>query len=415
MEKIEKGYKQTEIGVIPEDWEVKFIREITNLQRGASPRPINSPVWFDQKSDVGWLRISDVSKSRKYLIETVQNLSEAGISSSRFVKINSLVMSICATVGKPIITKKNLCIHDGFVVFNNLKADKNYIYYVLSNIESDWFKFGQTGSQMNLNTQIINITKIFLPKLIEQKAISATLSDIDDLIESLEKLINKKRSIKIAMMQKLLAGKERLSFSSGKWKKIRLGEYISLQNGYAFKSSCFVKDGVQIVRISNINNGRVCLDDSVFYPSSVEIQSQFIVKNGDILIAMSGATTGKVGLYRGEKCLFQNQRVGRFIVKNSLRCSKDYLFQLVNSEFFILKLVSLLEQGAQPNVSSEQIENLEFDFPEEISEQKAIAEILSDMDKEIEALEAQLQKTKAIKAGMMQELLTGKTRLLKPT
>ncbi len=203
-------YKKTDIGFIPEDWDAPFMGDLAQIQRGASPRPIGSPIWFDNKSSVGWLRISDVSKSRKYLKETRQSLSGAGIANSRFVAEQNLVMSICATIGRPIITHKNLCIHDGFVVFDQLKADKEYMYYALSNIENDWAKYGQTGSQMNLNTGLINNTRIPLPSPKEQKAIATLLSDMDAEIESLEKRLEKVHNLKIGMMQELLTGKTRL-------------------------------------------------------------------------------------------------------------------------------------------------------------------------------------------------------------
>ena len=125
-----KGYKASELGEIPEDWDTKKMGELARIQRGASPRPIDSPIWFDRTSSVGWLRISDVSKTVKYLTETTQSLSELGIANSRFVPQGNLVMSICATVGKPIITSVNLCIHDGFVVFNGLSVIQDHMYYI---------------------------------------------------------------------------------------------------------------------------------------------------------------------------------------------------------------------------------------------------------------------------------------------
>jgi len=160
MQKISKGYKQSELGVIPEDWEVKKLGNIAKITRGASPRPIDSPIWFDEKSKIGWVRISDVTKSTKLLKYTTQKLSELGIKHSRFVGKSSLIMSICATVGRPILTELDVCIHDGFVVFSNPKIEKEYLYYILSFIENDWSNSGQIGSQMNLNTGLINFTQI---------------------------------------------------------------------------------------------------------------------------------------------------------------------------------------------------------------------------------------------------------------
>lgn len=194
-----------------ESWIQDKLGNIANITRGASPRPIDSPVWFDDKSQVGWVRISDVSKSNRYLEFTEQKLSNLGILHSRFVPKNSLIMSICATIGKPIISKIDICIHDGFVVFDNLKIDRTYLFYYLKYIESDWRKNGQTGSQMNLNTDLINNTPISYPKSEdEQTEIANRLDDISQDIEEITIKLEKAQAIKQGMMQKLLTGEIRL-------------------------------------------------------------------------------------------------------------------------------------------------------------------------------------------------------------
>lgn len=206
-----KGYKDSELGQIAEDWNIIRISEIALVQRGASPRPIDSPIWFDKNSDIGWLRISDLTKSFKYLVETSQNLSKLGVLNSRYVPKNQLVMSICATVGKPIITKKDLCIHDGFVVFNNLKSEMDYLYYVLEDLEKSWSKKGQTGSQMNLNSELINQTIIRMPpSQDEQRSIATIISDMDQELKALYRKLNKANYVRQGMMQELLTGKTRL-------------------------------------------------------------------------------------------------------------------------------------------------------------------------------------------------------------
>jgi type I restriction enzyme S subunit len=192
------------------EWEVRRLGEIATIQRGASPRPIDSPVWFDENSNVGWVRISDVTSSGMFLEKTTQHLSEEGIKNSRPVGSGNLIMSICATVGCPIITNIDVCIHDGFVVFDDLQADKFLIYYVLKWIEPNWSKQGQIGSQMNLNTSLINSTIVKLPSPEEQTAIATILSDMDAEITALETCLTKTRALKQAMMQELLTGKTRL-------------------------------------------------------------------------------------------------------------------------------------------------------------------------------------------------------------
>ena len=201
---------QTRLPGFTGEWDVKRLGDIAKIQRGASPRPIDSPVWFDNSSPVGWVRISDVTRAGMFLLETAQRLSPLGVKHSRPVLTGSLIMSICATVGRPIITQIDVCIHDGFVVFDNLEGDQRFLYYVLKWIEPDWSKHGQTGSQMNLNTGLINGTRIFLPHHPEQTAIAAVLTDMDADIAALEVRRNTTRDLKQGMMQELLTGRTRL-------------------------------------------------------------------------------------------------------------------------------------------------------------------------------------------------------------
>jgi len=192
------------------EWEVKQLRELAHIQRGASPRPIDNPIWFNNNSLVGWVRISDVTRSGMYLRETEQKLSPLGVQHSRPVAKNNLIMSICATVGRPIITEIDVCIHDGFVVFDSLQAVQLFMYYVLKWIEPDWSKHGQTGSQMNLNTELINGTTVHVPPSPEQTAIATVLSDMDTEIAALETRLAKTQALKQGMMQALLTGRVRL-------------------------------------------------------------------------------------------------------------------------------------------------------------------------------------------------------------
>lgn len=192
-------------------WEAKRLGELASIQRGASPRPIDNPIWFDENSSVGWVRISDVSQADMYLNQTTQYLSAQGIQHSRPVAKGSLIMSICATVGKPVITNMNTCIHDGFVVFDRPTVDRKFLYYTLSAIEGDWSRHGQTGSQMNLNTGLINSTVVPVPSSSEeQTAIATVLADMDADIATLEAKLAKARDLKQGMMQQLLTGRIRL-------------------------------------------------------------------------------------------------------------------------------------------------------------------------------------------------------------
>ncbi|TVU53301.1 MAG: restriction endonuclease subunit S [Arthrospira sp. PLM2.Bin9] len=206
------GYQKSAIGLIPEDWEVRELGSLATIQRGASPRPIDSPIWYDSKSTVGWVRISDITNSDgKFLKITQDYLSKQGIAQSRYLPIGSLIMSICATVGIPVMTIMESCIHDGFVGFSNLQdVDQEFLYYKLKELETYFKSKGQTGSQSNLNSDLVRACIIPLPPLPEQKAIASVLSDMDKEIAALEKRRAKTQGIKQGMMQELLTGRTRL-------------------------------------------------------------------------------------------------------------------------------------------------------------------------------------------------------------
>jgi type I restriction enzyme S subunit len=185
------------------EWEEKKLGEVCNIQRGASPRPITSPIWFDNKSNVGWVRISDVTKSKKYLNETTQYLSKDGISKSRFIPKGNMIMSICATIGKPIYTNFDVCIHDGFIVFTDLQTDKEYLYYYLDMIQDKWYRYGQPGTQVNLNTSIVSAEKFLVPCLQEQQKIASFLTSIDQKIEQVNTQLEKAKTWKKGLLQKM--------------------------------------------------------------------------------------------------------------------------------------------------------------------------------------------------------------------
>lgn len=402
------GYKASELGMIPQDWDVVELGSVAEIQRGASPRPIDSPIWFSQSSNVGWLRISDVTKSEKYLYNTIQNLSEEGIKNSRYVAKDSLIMSICATVGKPIINRKDICIHDGFVVFRNPQFDIEFMFYVLQEYESKWGNQGQTGSQMNLNTDLIKNKIVCLPPLSEQTAIATALSDTDALISSLQTLIAKKQAVKLAAMQNLLSG------------KIRLPEFAQRPDG-SLKTTRQTELGLQPEDWEVVELGEVL---------SYEQPGKYIIHNDDLKVGdIPVLTAGKtfiLGYTIEDFNCYENYPViifddfttdsklvnFRFKVKSSamkmLKPKKnDMPIELI---FMLLQNINFIVGDHKRHWISE-FQHLKIAIPKSPTEQTAIAQLLSDMDAEIESLECRLKKTQSLKQGMMQALLSGKIRL----
>lgn len=194
-----------------EGWKTKKLKELSSIRRGASPRPIKDPRWFSDNGR-GWIRISDVTSSKVYLNQTTQYLSDDGVRNSVTVDKGDLIMSICATIGVPIIINIPACIHDGFVLFRNYEntLDTFFLYFILQAKTEDLISKGQPGTQMNLNTSIVGDIIVDFPNIEEQNKIGSILKDMDIEIAGLEKKLEKYKMLKQGMMQNLLTGKIRL-------------------------------------------------------------------------------------------------------------------------------------------------------------------------------------------------------------
>ena len=190
------------------------------------------------------------------------------------------------------------------------------------------------------------------------------------------------------------------------WEVVKLGDILTVKGGNAFKSSDFKEKGISVLKISNITkNATIDLSDSSKVDEK-ETYSQFLLKENDIIIAMSGATTGKIGkVKKNDLPVYLNQRVGKFeLVKKDL-LNNIYLYFNVTKNNFLDKLLINAIGGAQPNISSKQIENLKIPLPP-LPEQQKIAAILTSVNNKVEVIDAQIAKTETLKKGLMQKLLS---------
>lgn len=192
------------LGEVPTHWTVKAIKWESPVLRGASPRPIDDPIYFDDDGEYAWVRISDVTEAGTYLEKTEQKLSDVGTRLSVKLKPGDLFLSIAGSVGKPCITRIKCCIHDGFVYFPRWKADPKFLYYLFASGEP-YKGLGKMGTQLNLNTDTVGSIVIGLPDAEEQQTIArfldAKTAQIDALVVQKRQLIAKlkeKRSALIA-------------------------------------------------------------------------------------------------------------------------------------------------------------------------------------------------------------------------
>jgi type I restriction enzyme S subunit len=198
------------LGEIPAHWEVKKIKRLCLVRRGASPRPIEDPVYFDDEGEYAWVRIADVTASERYLEETTQRLSELGKAKSVPLDPGELFVSIAGTVGKPIITRIKCCIHDGFVYFAYLRESREYLYYLFSCGEP-YKGLGKLGTQLNLNTDTIGDIYLPRPSMVEQERIvsylDAEAAKINVLIGKVLDAITKLGELRAALISAAVTGK----------------------------------------------------------------------------------------------------------------------------------------------------------------------------------------------------------------
>ncbi|PUD21487.1 restriction endonuclease subunit S [Helicobacter pylori] len=391
----------------PSNWKRVRLGDIAEIKRGASPRPIENPKWFCANSNVGWVRISDTSKNSRFLYKTAQKLSKKGIEKSRLVKQNSLIMSMCATIGKPIITKIDTCIHDGFVVFENPKIDLNYLYYFLCYIEKEWLESGQQGSQVNLNVDLIKNKEVFYPKdLNEQIAIANILSDVDRYLYSLDALILKKESVKKALSFELLSQRKRLKGFNQAWKRVKLGDICEIGNGGAYETLIVENGDFKLISLNSIDidgNLKNTMKRVNFYDNSL--------KQDDIVMVLSDVAHGDfLGLCAviPSNDYVLNQRMGRLRKRND--CINILFLRLyinANQKYFKMQ-----GQGSsQLNLSKKAIEDFEILLPP-LNEQIAIANILSALDSEIISLKNKKRQFENIKKALNHDLMSTKIRVL---
>lgn len=179
-------------------WEQRKVGELADIVRGASPRPIQDQKWFDDESDIGWLRIADVTEQDGRIQYLEQRISKAGQEKTRVLTEPHLLLSIAATVGKPVVNYVKTGVHDGFLIFQNPKFDREFMFQWLEMFRPKWQKYGQPGSQVNLNSDLVKNQEIMLPNEEEQKKIGDFFAQLDHLItlhkRKLEKLQNLKKA-----------------------------------------------------------------------------------------------------------------------------------------------------------------------------------------------------------------------------
>lgn len=418
---VKDGYKQTEIGLIPNDWEIKNYDEVFNFLTTATYSRAN----LTDEDTIQYLHYGDIHTKYHFKLNfdraLLPTIPDSLLKKYPLLKNGDIIMAdasedyegICKSVEVENI--KNKRVIAGLHTF--LLRDKNDTFvngfkaYLSSNsIVRKQFNSQATGmkvfgvSKGNLKNILIPI-----PPKEEQKAIAKALSDTDELISSLEKLISKKEAIKQGTMQQLLTGKKRLNGFSGEWEE-RLGDIANFLKGKGLPKSALSNDG----KYKCIHYGELftTYKEIIKHIKSFTNQGEDTILSieNDILMPTSDVTPNGLAT---ASCIQENGIIlgGDILI---IRANKNILDGCFFSFYISIdknQIMQLISGSTVYHLYGSDMANFIFKLPPTIEEQKAISEILLDMDNEIETIKQKLSKTKAIKDGIMSELLTGKTRL----
>ena len=404
---VKAGYKHTEIGVIPEDWRIETIGRLIDEQAILGHLDGNHGELYPRSNEfksygVPYIGANDFEAGLvrfdhcKFLTYERAMQFRKGIA-----KDGDVLFAHNATVGPVALlsTNETFVILSTTVTYFRCSLEKLNNLYLKAAIQSEPF-VRQYQSVMAQSTRFqVPITaqrklKLFIPPLLEQRSISAVLSDMDELLEMLDRLITKKRDLKQATMQQLLTGKKRLpGFENRLWQLSKIGDLFEITAGGDLLKSEYSE--------VNSNNHPYPIYANSVYDSGIYGYSSFKDYEDGCVTVTARGTLG-VAFYRSIPFV----AIGRLLVlKPKTELDSFFLSEVINH---LVKFAN--ESTSIPQLTAPQIAKYELSIPS-VEEQTAIAQILSDMDTEITTLEQRRDKTRNLKQGMMQELLTGRIRL----
>ena len=390
-----------------DDWEEKTLGslfEITSASRVLKNEWTEFGVPFFRSSDV----VSDYKKKDNIKAFISLELYKKLSTISGCVQKNDILVTGGGSIGIPYLVKTNepLYFKDADLLWLK-SANKVNGYFLYTFFSTTIFRnyvnsITHIGTISHYTIEQAKSTPIIIPTQTEQKKIGSFFQNLDNFITLHQKKYDKLVVLKKAMLVKMFAKKGalvpeiRFKGFSGDWEEMKLGDTVPLRGGFAFKSDNFINNGIPIVKISNILPSGKIGGKFNYYKEQIADEN-YTIPNNAALLAMSGATTGKVSILSNptEKKIYQNQRVGYFEDRDLV--NYQFISAILRSNLFSDKINSILTTGAQPNISSKEIDFFEFYVPTDRLEQKKIGKYFRNLDNQIELHKTQLEKLNNIK------------------
>ncbi|MEB7408374.1 restriction endonuclease subunit S [Mammaliicoccus sciuri] len=399
------------------DWDKIKIGELAEIVRGSSPRPISDPRWFDNNSDIGWLRISDVTKQNGRITNLEQKISKEAENKTRVLYDKHLLLSIAATVGKPVINYVKTGVHDGFLIFINPLFEIEYMYQWLDAFRPKWKKYGQPGSQVNLNSELVKSQSIYIPQNKEQQKIGTFFKQLDATIELYQKQLSLVKEQKKGFLQNMFPkdGEKvpelRFKGFSGDWDEKKLGEVSEIIDGDRGKNYPSISDFSNKGHTLFLNASNVTKNGFSFGQNQYinEVKSDSMGKGkleeGDIILTTRGSI-GNIAWYdRNISTLFPFVRInsGMLILRTKNTESPNFISQYLKSPIGRKQINFISFGSAQPQLTKKDISLYLIKKPI-LKEQQKIGSFFKQLDENIELLENKLNDLNKLKKGFLQKM-----------
>ncbi len=393
----------------PQDWEEKNVKDFGYVVTGNTPSTNVSEYWGRTYT---WITPTDINR-KIFISSSERRLTEKGYSVSRRLPSGSVLVTCIASIGKNCILQgSGSCNQQINAICVNDKNYNLFIYYLMEFNKQYLENLAGITATKIIKKQIFENIEFIVPPLLEQQAIADALTTFDMHINNLAKLIEKKKMIRDGAVEDLVSGKRRLAGFSGKWKVCVLNNVVEILNGdrgFNYPSSNDMKAyGVPFINTGNIKDGYVSFDDMEYITKEkYNALGGGKIKKHDILFCLRGSI-GKFA-YVNFNCGAPASSL--CIIRGLSAIKSKFLFYSLSSNASIESVKQLNSGSSQPNISAKELKTIDIKIPSSLSEQQAIADILTAMDKEIANLEKEKEKYIALKAGAMDDLLTGKIRL----
>ena len=422
MKKVREGYKMTEIGEIPKEWEVKKLGDVVEVISGATPKTNINEYW--DNGDIYWATPTDITSNGKYIYKTEKSITESGLKncSAKLLPIGSILMSSRATIGERCINNVPMATNQGFKsLVCKSEVNNEFIYYYVDILKERLIGLASGSTFLEVSKKVVEDIKIAIPNLKEQEKIALILSTVDEQIDNVDALIEKNKELKKGLMQTLLTK----GIGHTKFKKTEIGEIPEEWEVRRLEDICdditigmvktmtkfYVDNGVPLIRNSDIKENTIKTDSMVYLDKEFSRANQSKCLNIGQIVTVHTGDIGTSAVIEENMQGAQGFATLNTTVNKSI-INEYYLCWYLNSDICKNQAYSFSTGDGRNNLNLKDFVNILAIVPSSIEEQKKIVFILNSISRKIQEYENKKQKLEELKKGLMQQLLSGRIRVI---